>query len=242
MFELFSDSLLNMDFANIERLKTLIRGTSSSMMNSIASNGHTFAKGLAASGLDQTRMKMKEVMSGLTMVNFVNQLASIEDLSGLMGELKDLWKTAMNSALESRTAIITTNNFDKELVYKFHGTFKPCLNPGRPMIPSSSLPSQLYIPLPFQTNFCARVFQTDPSSLYSSANLSILSKLLKSRFLHREIREKGGAYGGGSGFSSIDGLFSLYSYRDPNPQRTVSVFDEALKWFMETKEITDQVI
>lgn len=49
----------------------------------------------------------------------------------------------------------------------------------------------------------------------------VLSKLLSSTFLHNEIREKGGAYGGGLG---IGHSAQFYSYRDPHVLRTVSVY------------------
>jgi hypothetical protein len=45
--------------------------------------------------------------------------------------------------------------------------------------------------------------------------------------LHREIREKGGAYGGFALYNPEDGVFCLASYRDPHILRTLSVFNEA---------------
>jgi Zn-dependent M16 (insulinase) family peptidase len=46
-------------------------------------------------------------------------------------------------------------------------------------------------------------------------------------YLHREIREKGGAYGGFAVYNSEDGLFSLASYRDPHIVSTLNVFKRA---------------
>lgn len=43
-------------------------------------------------------------------------------------------------------------------------------------------------------------------------SLKILARLMTAKFLHTEIREKGGAYGGGARLSR-DGVFTLYSYR-----------------------------
>ncbi|CRK18032.1 hypothetical protein BN1708_012208 [Verticillium longisporum] len=48
--------------------------------------------------------------------------------------------------------------------------------------------------------------------------------------LHHEIREKGGAYGGGAYSRALDGLFGFYSYRDPNPQNTLSIMRGAGQW------------
>lgn len=54
--------------------------------------------------------------------------------------------------------------------------------------------------------------------------LAVIAKLLRSLYLHREIREKGGAYGGFAIYNPEDGLFSFGSYRDPHIQRTIGVY------------------
>lgn len=56
-------------------------------------------------------------------------------------------------------------------------------------------------------------------------------------FLHREIREKGGAYGGGAHHRS--GTFEFYSYRDPNIQETLESFNKSIDW-IQRGEFTQQ--
>jgi Zn-dependent M16 (insulinase) family peptidase len=46
-------------------------------------------------------------------------------------------------------------------------------------------------------------------------------------YLHREIREKGGAYGGFAIYNAEDGLFCFGSYRDPHIASTLKVYDDA---------------
>ena len=59
--------------------------------------------------------------------------------------------------------------------------------------------------------------------------------MLRSLYLHREIREKGGAYGGFAVYSIEDGLFSLASYRDPQIVRTLDVFEGAADFLLSGK-------
>lgn len=47
--------------------------------------------------------------------------------------------------------------------------------------------------------------------------------------MHREIREKGGAYGGFA-HSGSHGCFAFYSYRDPNTLSTIEQFQKAVAW------------
>ncbi len=52
---------------------------------------------------------------------------------------------------------------------------------------------------------------------------------MTNKYLHKEVREKGGAYGGGAG-GGLPGLFNFYSYRDPNSMETVQAFHNAVIW------------
>ena len=58
--------------------------------------------------------------------------------------------------------------------------------------------------------------------------LSISTELMENLVLHKEIREKGGAYGSGATYSPSTGNFHFYSYRDPHLSRTLTAFQKAL--------------
>jgi hypothetical protein len=79
-------------------------------------------------------------------------------------------------------------------------------------------------------NYVTRVFRAVAYSHPDSAALTVLAKLLRAEFLHREIREKGGAYGGLAGYNAEAGQFSMLSYRDPHILRTLQVYDQAIAW------------
>ena len=53
-----------------------------------------------------------------------------------------------------------------------------------------------------------------------------------SGFLHRAIREQGGAYGGGASHDSNVGAFRFFSYRDPRTLDTFSDFDASIEWLL----------
>ena len=71
--------------------------------------------------------------------------------------------------------------------------------------------------------------------------LAVIAKMLRSLYLHREIREKGGAYGGFAIYSTQEGIFSFGSYRDPNIRRTIKVFQEACDFIL-TGDYSEQDI
>jgi len=61
--------------------------------------------------------------------------------------------------------------------------------------------------------------------------------MISSCYLHNAIREKGGAYGAGL---SSGPVIAYYSYRDPNIESTFKVFDDAQKWVLENKTLTER--
>jgi len=86
-----------------------------------------------------------------------------------------------------------------------------------------------------QVNFCARAYQTVPSSHSDAPALTVLSAVLRNGYLHRAIREQGGAYGGGASHDGNIGAFRFFSYRDPRLGETLADFDAAIDWFLASK-------
>ena len=93
-------------------------------------------------------------------------------------------------------------------------------------------PSKTFIATPYPVHFCGVAIPTVPYENANSAPLRVLAKLVSAKFLHPEIREKGGAYGGGATSNPSSGVFSFYSYRDPNCQKTLDAFGESINWLL----------
>jgi len=92
--------------------------------------------------------------------------------------------------------------------------------------------TKTFVATPFPVHFCGAAIPTVPYEHPDSAPLRVLAKLISAKYLHPEIREKGGAYGGGATSNPSSGLFSFYSYRDPNCQKTLDSFHGSLDWIM----------
>jgi Zn-dependent M16 (insulinase) family peptidase len=84
-----------------------------------------------------------------------------------------------------------------------------------------------------QVNFCASAFATVPENHADAPALSVLAGVLRNGFLHKVVREQGGAYGGGAGHDSSNGIFRFYSYRDPNLMATFDAFQRAVDWVLD---------
>jgi len=85
-----------------------------------------------------------------------------------------------------------------------------------------------FFPLPATVNYVAKCVPSVGVFHADSPALQVLAKIMSQSFLHKEIREKGGAYGGGA--SSGNNVFSFYSYRDPHLARTLATYQECVQW------------
>jgi Zn-dependent M16 (insulinase) family peptidase len=90
-------------------------------------------------------------------------------------------------------------------------------------------------------SFVASTFETVRLEHEDAPALSVISKILRSLYLHREIREKGGAYGGFAIYNPEDGIFYFGSYRDPHIVSTLKVYDGARN-FIRSGSFSDEDI
>ncbi|MGB0712960.1 MAG: insulinase family protein [Gammaproteobacteria bacterium] len=85
-----------------------------------------------------------------------------------------------------------------------------------------------------QVSFCSKAYATVPWNHPDSAAFSVLGSFLRNGFLHRSVREQGGAYGGGASWDPDSAAFRFYSYRDPRLADTLDDFDRSIDWLLST--------
>lgn len=236
LFELLQDFLLTPDFSDLDRLHKVLGQLQISMENSVPQSGHTYAARMAAAGLSPAA-QLREQWSGLSQIALVRDLAAksvaeLKDLAALLTSIaQSLFKPAR---LQVAIAVEEQHfsSFDGALATLLEGV--SCSAQAAPAVsqPFSGQPRRHGLVWSLSVQYVTRVFKTVPYSDPDSAPLTVLARLLRAEFLHREIREKGGAYGGIAGHNSGAGLFSLLSYRDPHLERTLQVFDDAIDWII----------
>jgi Zn-dependent M16 (insulinase) family peptidase len=92
--------------------------------------------------------------------------------------------------------------------------------------PSPATYIQLSVPVHYTTAVVATPARYGHAD---DAALTLLGKLAQHDFLHREVREKGGAYGAGASLDA-QGLFSMTSYWDPNSRQTLETYSTCVDW------------
>lgn len=258
MYELMRTIVLETDFEGPKAkaaIRELLQGAASGGVDSIAESGHSYARRFAEAGLTP-RGRLSEQTAGITQIATITSLASHPELDGrvaqeLIRALKAIQSLVASNISKMRIALTcgaeSTSSNEASLRSFLSKTFA---SPSKsPLSSSLTLPlrdwdqtitrnSKSFFPLPYQVYYSGLSLPTVPYTHASGASLAILAQLLTHKHLHREIRERGGAYGGGAYSRGIDGIFGFYAYRDPNPENTIKVINNVGKWAVE-KEWTD---
>ena len=225
--------LLSTDFENVDKLRDLLRMHASNATSTIVDSGHSFARSYAASSLT-SGAAAAELLGGLSQLQFVTRMASSEDLSSTMQNLQRIASLLVNRNLLK--CLVTTPDHMMSAVERvleplFHSM--PNQNAVQHTVrstPATVLPVRSLVALPYAVNFCALAIKGVHYTHPHSAVLQVLAKLMTNGYLHKELREKGGAYGGGATYSSTTGLFEFYTYRDPQTLKSLDTMAKAISW------------
>ncbi|RIB04355.1 peptidase M16C associated-domain-containing protein [Gigaspora rosea] len=239
MYDIMQQLLRETNFDNVEKLRTMIYGNATNMMNSVVESGHAYAKTFAASRIAPA-MANSEVYGGMTQVYFMNKLAGTEDFQSVINKLKEisLYLLSKSSLRVAITCGAEAVNQNEVMLKKFLPSFPDVAKSSshaveRPKFQISH--EKAFFPLPFAVNFSAKCFRGTPYTHPDGSKLQVLSSLMKTHYLHREIREKNGAYGGGAVYSPTSGIFSFFSYRDPKTLETLETYKQAIDWVANRK-------
>jgi presequence protease len=242
MYELLRTIVLESDFDSTEAesmIRQLLQGTASGAVNSIAESGHGYARRFAEAGLTPEG-RLKEEIAGLSQVRLTAKLAGrapAEGLQDVIEELKTIQRFAISSGGTMRTAITcgteSISRNEEQLQQFLNSLPQETTTPATRAKTISPSNGKTFFPLPYQVYYTAHAIRTVPYTHLESASLQVLAQLLTHRHLHHEIREKGGAYGGGAYSRGLGGVFGFYSYRDPNPLNTMKIVSESGVWARE---------
>lgn len=247
MYEILQKLVLETNFDSPEaalRIRQLLQSSADGLVNDIASSGHRFAMGHAESRVTRSAW-LRQQVSGLSQAKLVTSLAGrpeSDDLEDIINKLKEIQKFALASG-NMRAAMTCGPESVQENTSSLHKFLSGLPASGLNARPQELRPlsrnSKTFFPLPYQVYYGGLALPTTSYSSPHGAPLQILAQLLTHKHLHHEIREKGGAYGGGAYAGGLDGLFGFYSYRDPNPQNTLGIMRNAGNWAV-NKEWTDR--
>ena len=232
MFDILNSLFFRFDFTNTKRLKHLLLELKSGFESGVISNGHQYATAIASKKLSETRL-LDELWHGISQLKFLKQLTldlSDQKMSELADNLEEIASCIFSKKQLHLTVIGDSDSLGKitEPVHQFYESTSEIQN-TTPLIKNLPIKPEQYPKYEAWTtatsvSFVAQSFNCVRRIHPDAPVVAVITKLLKSLYLHKEIREKGGAYGAFATADMEEGLFHLISYRDPHIQQTLKTY------------------
>ncbi|EYB69706.1 peptidase M16C associated [Deinococcus phoenicis] len=224
-----------------ERLEQLLKQRLAGLKASVVNAGNAYAERLAAAQVSPAGF-VEEHFSGLSALDYLKSIVEGDELDALLERLNRVRELLLQGRpLLCLTATEDDLSLDLTPVTREFTGDAPVGHPNPGILAGGPQARITDSPVAFN----AVAFRTVPYTHADSPALLVLSRLLRSEYLLKEIREKGGAYGGGAAFDARAGVFSLSSYRDPHITRTYEVF-RAVRSFLDTelgeRELTEAIL
>lgn len=238
--ELMRQTLETVRFDETSRIREIIAQERASREQSVTGQGHSLAMAAAASGMSPAAM-ISHRLNGLSGIKSVKDLDDSLEEAGKIEEVAANFRRIHEAILNAPRQMLVVGEAEHraslkaELEQRWEGgesgkeAFSPFFRPA-----TRSQVRQIWV-ASTQVNFCAKAYPTVPGEHPHAPALSVLGGFLRNGYLHRAIREQGGAYGGGAGHDSDIAAFRFYSYRDPRLQGTLDDFDKSIEWLLSEK-------
>ncbi|CUF02698.1 pitrilysin-like metalloprotease, putative [Bodo saltans] len=246
------------------RIHTMATARCSRTVQSITRSGNAFATTSAASTLTN-HAAIREAWGGLTHCSACSSLleglkdANGDSVSKLLEQYKSiatevpllmnrggyLWATCEPDAADSVGAQLnafssrfTSTNSTSNV--EVHITVPPPVWSN-----AAGSAATTYHPMPIDTSFVGVAIPNNLKTLDRAQQaIRVGAQLLKNEYLHRAVREEGGAYGAAaaSNLNGEVGGVAMSSYRDPTPDKTVEALSRASSVLQEAANVTQEKV
>ena len=237
--QLMYDTLHHVHFTETSRIRELVNQQRARRDQSITGNGHSLAMTAACAGMSPLA-RLHHHQSGLAGIRQLRVLDdSLADTQGLQTFANRLAQLHQHLTSTPLQFLLIAEEHKVADIAELASAVWAQANANTEAPPFALQPmrerrGELWL-ANTQVNFCARAYPTVPEAHPDAAALTVLGGFLRNGYLHRAIREQGGAYGGGASQDSGIAAFRFYSYRDPRLADTLRDFDRAVNWMLDTR-------
>lgn len=233
--ELVRNSFEQARFDELERLQEMVSQLRARREQSVTGSGHSLAMTAASAGLSPSA-EISHELGGLAAIAHLIELdESLKDQAAISQFAEQLTQLHQRLCRAPRQLVLIGEQ-DKLVDYRQSLGQIWQMQAGEPQTDFHLAPVSHSVKVAWltntQVNFCAKAYPSVPSDHPDAPALTVLAGVLRNGFLHRCIREQGGAYGGGASQDNNIGAFRFYSYRDPRLTETLQDFDASIEWLL----------
>lgn len=234
--ELMRESFLSARFDDTARVRELVSQIRARREQAVTSNGHALAMGAAVSAMAPSAALSYRIggLEGIRWIKALDQaMESSDQVAAVCDQLQGMHRLLVE--VPRQHLIVAEKEelarFSENLERIWRAADQTLSGPAFSLPPVRGRVQEAWL-ANTQVNFCAKAYPTVPVEHPDAAALSVLGGYLRNCYLHRAIREQGGAYGAGAGQDSSISAFRFYSYRDPRIEATLDDFDASVQWLL----------
>jgi Zn-dependent M16 (insulinase) family peptidase len=217
------------DFSDLRRIHDLVMEMKNEARSSLAPAGHHYAS-VRANRYASVSTQTEEIWNGLTQLFFIHRLAET-DTAEIAAKLKNLREAIASGGLIANLAGSddALKSGGKLLAQRFKGFGPPRKRKQEKMTSGGISGPEVFASPSLQVGFAAMTLQAAEYDTLAQASETVLAHQLSTGALWENIRMKGGAYGATASSNGLERCFSMSTYRDPNPLRSLDTFYAILK-------------
>jgi presequence protease len=228
------------DFSDLRRIRDLVLEMKNDMRSGFAPSGHSYAS-CRAGCFSSTSAQTGEIWHGITQLEFAHRLAEL-DTAEAAAKLQYLREAiASGGIIINISGSAAALKSGGALIAQRFSRIGPPKARTREQGSETGDQSPVSVKEVFaspslQIGFAAMTLRAAAFDTPAQTAETVLAHQLSTGALWEDIRMKGGAYGASAASDSLEHCFSLSTYRDPNPLRSLDSFSAILK----TQDITAQ--
>ncbi|MEK3737802.1 MULTISPECIES: insulinase family protein [unclassified Paenibacillus] len=228
--DLLRELLYTSALDNLTKLQEIVRREASQMESVLNQKGNE----IAASRLMSYFSDMgayQEQQGGVAYYRFIRELAEKIDQQG--AEVADTLKDICAVLFNKQNLIISVTG-TPDLYEEFAANVAKLDIQDRPVVNKPKITAQGHADnegfmSSSQVQYVVKGYDFNKLGFTYSGKMQVLKKIMSLTYLWNAVRVKGGAYGG-SLMLRRDGILMFTSYRDPNLQETLEVYDQAYRF------------
>jgi presequence protease len=250
LFEIFKLVLTDAKFDAKAKVIELLREKRSRLESSIQSSGHSMVNSRMKAKY-RVGGYIDEIMGGISYLDTVKDLLKTaeSDWPSLLARFEKMRDTILGedycrsgmvlditgdaAVLESIKPSIQLllaslpGKGDGESLPDFYNEIHPWVPEARKGMEEMEAQGDEGFIVPTQVSYVGKIGQLYNEGEEVPGSAAVVAKFLRTGYLWDHVRVMGGAYGGFCSFSPFSGLLSFLSYRDPNLEKTLDIYDAA---------------
>jgi len=241
--ELLTEICTQISFHDHARITHLFKQRADALYHGVVQSGHSYAGSLATRHLHPVSA-LDELYSGISQVHKAKQIAEKEEKIPQWIEQLSALALKIFSFAQPQLVCVGEEKHEEELLKKLGNFAKQFSFPiaKRDLYyDSPKLVSQEIWLIDTPVSYVAKAYAVPSFGHPNSHAMKVMATLLRGEFLHRTIREQGGAYGSMASYDAMKGLFLLLSYRDPNLAKTWENFNESFRWVSQGRFMQEEL-